>query len=83
MSQVQLKAFFLVQNACTAFPSTPVSMLELSLPLPILPLLRVARLSGLNTIIVVSLTYEYIRYTYIMPLSLSFLLPPLWSIGHP
>jgi hypothetical protein len=52
MSQVQLEAFFLVQNACTAFPSTFVSMLELSPPLPILPLLRVAGLSGLNTIIV-------------------------------
>jgi hypothetical protein len=52
MSQVQLEAFFLVQNACTAFPSTLVSMLELSPPLPILPLLRVAGLSGLNTIIV-------------------------------
>jgi hypothetical protein len=41
----------LVQNDCTAFPSTLVSMLELSPPLPILPLLRVARLSGLNTFI--------------------------------
>jgi hypothetical protein len=52
MSQIQLEAFFLVQNACTAFPSTLVSMLELSQPLPILLLLRVAGLSGLNTIIV-------------------------------
>jgi hypothetical protein len=52
MSQVQLEAFFLVQNVCTAFPSTLVSMLELYPPLPILPLLRVAGLSGLNTIIV-------------------------------
>jgi hypothetical protein len=52
MSQVQLEAFFLVQNACTAFPSTLVSMLELSPPLPILLLLRVAGLSGLKTIIV-------------------------------
>jgi hypothetical protein len=52
MSQVQLEEFFLVQNASTAFPSTLVSMLELSPPLPILLLLRVARLSGLNTIIV-------------------------------
>jgi hypothetical protein len=52
MSQVQLEAFILVQNACTAFPSTLVSMLELSPPLPILLLLRVAGLSGLNTIIV-------------------------------
>jgi hypothetical protein len=52
MSQVQLEAFFLVQNACTAFPSTLVSMMELSPPLPILLLLRVAGLSGLNTIIV-------------------------------
>jgi hypothetical protein len=52
MSQVQLEAFFLVQNACTAFPSTFVSMLELSPPLPILTLLRVAGLSGLNIIIV-------------------------------
>jgi hypothetical protein len=49
MSQVQLEAFFLVQNACTAFPTTLVSMLELSPPLPILLLLRVAGLSGLNT----------------------------------
>jgi hypothetical protein len=54
MAQVQLEAFFLVQNACTAFPSTLVSMLELSPPLPILLLLRVAGLSGLNTIIVVA-----------------------------
>jgi hypothetical protein len=46
MSQVQLEAFFLVQNACTAFPFTLVSMLELSPPL------RVTGLSGLNTIIV-------------------------------
>jgi hypothetical protein len=53
MSQVQLEAFFLEQNACTAFPSTLVSMLELSPPLPILLLLRVAGLSRLNTIIVV------------------------------
>jgi hypothetical protein len=52
MSQVQLVAFFLVKNACTAFPSTLVSMLELSPPLPTLLLLRVAGLSGLNTIIV-------------------------------
>jgi hypothetical protein len=52
MSQVQLEAFFLVQNACTAFLSTLVSMLELSPPLPILLLLHVAGLSGLNTIIV-------------------------------
>jgi hypothetical protein len=52
MSQVQFEAFSLVQNACTAFPSTLVSMLELSPPLPILLLLRVAGLSGLNTIIV-------------------------------
>jgi hypothetical protein len=52
MSQVQLEAFFLVQNACTAFHSILVSMLELSPPLPILLLLRVAGLSGLNTIIV-------------------------------
>jgi hypothetical protein len=52
MSQVQLEAFFLVQNACTAFPSTLVSMLELSPPLPILLLLRVAGLPGLNSIIV-------------------------------
>jgi hypothetical protein len=52
MSQVQLETFFLVQNACTAFPTTLVSMLELSPPLPILLLLRVAGLSGLNAIIV-------------------------------
>jgi hypothetical protein len=52
MWQVQLEAFFLVQNACTAFLSKLVSMLELSPPLPILLLLRVAGLSGLNTIIV-------------------------------
>jgi hypothetical protein len=60
MSQVQLEAFFLVQNACTAFPSTLVSMLELSPPLPILPLLRVARLSGLNTIIVLHHTNMFV-----------------------
>jgi hypothetical protein len=64
MSQVQLEAFFLVQNAGTAFPSTLVSMLELSPPLPILPLLRVAGLSGLNTIIVVN--RQGIRLTEIM-----------------
>jgi hypothetical protein len=58
MSQVQLEAFFLVQNACTAFPSTLVSMLELFLPLPILLLVRVAGLSGLNTIIVLRLDKE-------------------------
>jgi hypothetical protein len=58
MSQIQLEVFFLVQNACTAFPSTLVSMLELSPPLPIFPLLRVARLSGLNTIIVHNLAEE-------------------------
>jgi hypothetical protein len=52
MSQVQLEAFFLVQNDSTAFPSILVNMLELSPPLPILLLLRVAGLSGLNTIIV-------------------------------
>jgi hypothetical protein len=51
MSQVQLEAFFHVQNACTAFPSTLVSMLELSPPIL---LFRVAGLSGLNTIIVLT-----------------------------
>jgi hypothetical protein len=34
---------------CTAFPSTLVSMLELSPPLPVLLLLRVGELSRLNT----------------------------------
>jgi hypothetical protein len=34
---------------CTAFPSTLASMLELSLPLPVLLLLRVGGLSRLNT----------------------------------
>jgi hypothetical protein len=34
---------------CTAFPSTLVSMLELSPPLPVLLLLRVGGLSRLNT----------------------------------
>jgi hypothetical protein len=34
---------------CTAFPSTLVSMLELSLPLPVLLLLHVGGLSRLNT----------------------------------
>jgi hypothetical protein len=57
MYQVQLKAFFLVQNACTAFTSTLVSMLELSPPLPMLPLLRIAGLSGLNPIILVQFIY--------------------------
>jgi hypothetical protein len=37
------------ENACTAFPSTLVSMLELSPPLPVLLLLRVRGLSRLNT----------------------------------
>jgi hypothetical protein len=67
MSQVQLEAFFLVQNACTAFPSTLVSMLELFPPLPILPLLRVAGLSGLNTIIV---GLHHIRTVYYLALIL-------------
>jgi hypothetical protein len=35
--------------SCTAFPSTLVSMLELSPPLPVLRLLRVGGLSRLNT----------------------------------
>jgi hypothetical protein len=64
MSQVQLEAFFLVQSACTAFPSTLVSMLELSPPLPILLLLRVAGLSGLNTIIVLGLDVMVLRLIY-------------------
>jgi hypothetical protein len=34
---------------CTAFPSTLVSMLELSPPLPVLLLLRIGGLSRLNT----------------------------------
>jgi hypothetical protein len=34
---------------CTAFPSTLVSMLEFSLPIPVLLLLRVGGLSRLNT----------------------------------
>jgi hypothetical protein len=59
MSQVQLEAFFLVQNASTTFPSTLVSMLELSPPLPILLLLLVAGLSGLNTIIVCGLGFLF------------------------
>jgi hypothetical protein len=45
-SQVQL---WKPENACTAFPSTLVSMLELSSPLPVLLLLRVGGLSRLNT----------------------------------
>jgi hypothetical protein len=59
MSQVQIEAFFLVQNACTAFPSTLVSMLELSPPLSILLLLRVAGLSGLNTTSVLRIVVLY------------------------
>jgi hypothetical protein len=43
------KKLFPFENACTAFPSIPVSMLELSPPLQILLLLRVGGLSGLNT----------------------------------
>jgi hypothetical protein len=35
--------------SCTAFPSTLVSMLELSPPLPVLLLLRAGGLSRLNT----------------------------------
>jgi hypothetical protein len=42
------KKLFPFENACTAFPSTLVSMLELSPPLPILILLRVGGLSLLN-----------------------------------
>jgi hypothetical protein len=38
-----------IENACTAFPSTLVSMLELPPPLPSLLLLRVGWLSRLNT----------------------------------
>jgi hypothetical protein len=38
-----------VINACTAFPSTLVSMLELSPPLPVLLLLHIGGLSRLNT----------------------------------
>jgi hypothetical protein len=38
-----------IENACTAFPSTFVSMLELCPPLPVLLLLRVGGLSRLNT----------------------------------
>jgi hypothetical protein len=38
-----------IENACTAFPSTLVSLLELSPSLPILLLLRVGGLSHLNT----------------------------------
>jgi hypothetical protein len=38
-----------IEKACTAFPSTLVSMLELSPPLPVLLLLRVGGLSSLNT----------------------------------
>jgi hypothetical protein len=36
-----------IENACTAFPSTLLSMLELSPPLPVLLLLRVGGLSRL------------------------------------
>jgi hypothetical protein len=64
MSQVQLEAFFLAQNACTAFPSTLVSMLELFPPLPILLLLRVAGLSGLNTIIVYNWSIDLFTSPY-------------------
>jgi hypothetical protein len=39
----------LFENTCTAFPSTLVSKLELSLPLPVLLLLHVGGLSRLNT----------------------------------
>jgi hypothetical protein len=45
-SQVQLQK---PENACTAFPSTLVSMLKLSPPLPVLLLLHVGGLSRLNT----------------------------------
>jgi hypothetical protein len=38
-----------IENACTAFPSTLLSMLELSPPLPVLLLLHVGGLSRLNT----------------------------------
>jgi hypothetical protein len=38
-----------IENACTAVPSTLVSMLELSPPLLVLLLLRVGGLSRLNT----------------------------------
>jgi hypothetical protein len=41
-------SFKSIEDACTAFPSTLVSMLELSPPLSILLLLRVGGLSRLN-----------------------------------
>jgi hypothetical protein len=50
----QGKKLFHFGNDCTAFPSTIVSMLELSLPLPTFLLLRVGGLSLLNTRAVLS-----------------------------
>jgi hypothetical protein len=50
---VSSHSFVFSENACTAFPSALVSMLELSPPLPVLILLRVGGLSRLNTRIVV------------------------------
>jgi hypothetical protein len=45
----RLKFSYKSNLPCTAFPSTLVSMLELSTPLPVLLLLRVGGLSRLNT----------------------------------
>jgi hypothetical protein len=49
---------------CTAFPSTFVSMLELSPPLPVFLLLRVGGLSRLNTraVLVYLATCEHIHF---------------------
>jgi hypothetical protein len=46
-----------IENACTALPSTLVSMLELSPPLPVLLLLRVGGLSLLTTRAILSVGY--------------------------
>jgi hypothetical protein len=49
MQHNEVGKLFPFENACTAFPSTLVSMLELSPPLQILLILRVEGLSRLNT----------------------------------
>jgi hypothetical protein len=55
-----------IGNACTAFSSTLVSMLELSLPLPVLLLLRVGGLSRLTGALQMFICFEYTSYLGIL-----------------
>jgi hypothetical protein len=49
---------------CTAIPSTPVSMLELSPPLPVLLVLRIGALSRLNTRALRCMRHNRILFMY-------------------